>query len=267
MKDFKIIDAHCHVFPDRIAMLATQNTKNFYDIPYTAYLGSACSLLEQCEETGVEKCVISIVATSPNQPKKLNEFSAQQAQEHPDRFIALGGLHPESAHIEEDFEYLLELGLKGVKLHPDIQGFKADCDGYKEIYHLCSQSGIPILIHTGDSRYDNSNPNRIAKILEEFPHLTVIGAHFGGWSLWEEATEKLYKYENFFVDTCSSAYLLSDTTMKRIINKYGTDKVIFGTDYPIWKQEDEIKRIMSLGFSDDDLEKIFCKNIEKLLNI
>ncbi len=263
----KIIDAHCHIFPDRIAMLATHNTQEFYDIPHTAYQGTAGSLLKQCEESGVDKCVISTVATHPRHPEKLNEFIASQAEVYPERFIAIGGLHPESPDIDGDFKYLKELGLKGVKLHPDIQGYKADCAGYKEIYDLCSQSGLPILIHTGDSRYDNSNPDRIARILEEFPDLTVIGAHFGGWSLWEEAAEKLYKYENFFVDTCSSAYMLSDTTMKSIINKYGTDKVIFGTDYPIWKQEDEIKRIISLGFSDDDLEKIFSKNVEKVLNI
>ncbi len=262
-----IIDAHCHIFPDKIAVKATQNTLKFYDIPHTAYYGDVGSLLKQCEESGVSRCVVSGVATNPQQPKKLNEFLKNEEKLHPDKFIALGSLHPESPTIPEDFKHLIDLGIKGVKIHPDIQGYKADCKGYMEIYELCDNAGIPILIHTGDSRYDNSNPNRMEKILKAYPHLQIIGAHLGGWSVWEEACEKLCKYDNFYVDTCSSFYLISHTNAKRIINKYGTDKVIFGTDYPMWKQKDEIERILSLGFCDEDLEKIFSKNILKVLNL
>ena len=263
----KIIDAHCHIFPDNIARFATRNIQYFYDIPHAAFRGKASELIEQCDGSGVQKCVVSMVATAPDQPQKFNTAIAELTKQYSDKFIPLGTLHPESETIEEDLKHLFSLGLNGVKLHPDMQNNKADCNGYKTIYELCSQKNIPILLHTGDSRYDNSNPDRIVKILNEFPHLTIIGAHLGGWSVWEEAVEKLYKYENFFVDTCSSTSMLTDTTLKKIISRYGTDKVIFGTDYPIWKQEDEIKRIISLGFSDDDFEKIFHKNIEKVLNI
>ncbi|MBR0536411.1 MAG: amidohydrolase [Clostridia bacterium] len=263
----KIIDAHCHIFPDKLSVTATQNTQKFYDIPHTAYYGSVNSLLEQCEQSGVSQCVVAMVATNPRQPQKLSHFVADQMKLHPDRFIGFGAVHPESKTLTEDVKLVKELNLKGIKTHPDIQGFKADCDGYKKIYDLCSELNIPVLMHTGDSRYDNSNPDRIANILENFPKLTVIGAHFGGWSLWQEAAEKLHKYDNFFVDTCSSLYLLSDTDAKKIINKYGEDKVIFGSDYPIWKQADEIERFLSFGYSDQTLEKIFAKNIEGLLKI
>ncbi len=261
----EIIDAHCHVFPDKISVRATQNTQKFYDIPHTAFYGDVKTLLEQCKKSGVSRCVISGVATNPQQPKKLNEFLKLTEDENNGNFISLGSLHPESNDIENDFNHLCELGLKGVKLHPDIQGYKADCEGYMKIYELCSEKNLPILIHTGDKRFDNSNPERIAKILKQFPDLTIIGAHLGGWSLWEEASERLYKYDNFYVDTCSSFYMLSTSTAKKIINKYGTKKIIFGTDYPMWKQSDEIKHIMNLGFNESDLEDIFSNNILRVL--
>ncbi len=261
----EIIDAHCHVVPDRIAELATVNTQKFYDIPHSAFISNVSGLLEQMKESGVNRCVISVVATNPRQPKKLNDFLKEEVDFHGDKFLGLGSLHPENTSIEEDFIHLKELGLSGVKLHPDIQGYKADCDGYKEIYKLCSEAGLPILMHTGDKRYDNSNPNRIEKILKEFPDLTIIGAHLGGWSVWEEASEKLYKYDNFYVDTCSSFYMLSHSTAKKIINKFGTDKVIFGTDYPIWTQKEELEHIYALGFNDTELENILSKNILKVL--
>ncbi len=262
----EIIDAHCHIVPDKIAELATSNTQKFYDIPHSAFIADVGGLLKQCEESGVNRCVVSVVATNPRQPQRLNDFLCEQVKIHSDRFIGLGSLHPESPSIEEDFIHLTDLGLRGVKLHPDIQGYKADCSGYKEIYSLCSEAGLPILMHTGDNRYDNSNPERIEKILTEFPHLTIIGAHLGGWSVWQEAADILYKYDNFYVDTCSSFYMLSHTDAKKIIDKYGTDKVIFGTDYPLWRQKDELEHIYSLGFSDTEIENILGSNILRILN-
>ncbi len=261
----EIIDAHCHIVPNKIAELATINTQKFYDIPHSAFICKASGLLEQCKESGVNRCVVSVVATNAHQPKKLNEFLSSQVNLYPDKFLGMGSLYPESETIEEDFYHLKELGLLGVKLHPDIQGCKADSAGYKQIYSLCSKEEFPILMHTGDKRYDNSNPERIEKILKEFPNLKIIGAHLGGWSLWNEAADRLYKYDNFYVDTCSSFYMLSYTDAKKIINKYGTHKVIFGTDYPIWKQEDEIKHINALGFNETELENIFAKNILRVL--
>lgn len=265
MKKYRIIDGHCHVFPDKLAYTATSSTQIFYDIPHTAYYGRLDTLIEQCDENNVEKCVVAMVATSANQSQRLNKFLKDIINKHPQRFIGFGALHPESKTMTEDFDYLLSLGLPGVKLHADMQKCKADSKGNMEIYDFCSQNNLPVLLHTGDTRYDNSNPNRIENILKSFPDLKVIGAHFGGWSCWEEATEKLHKYDNFYVDTCSSFYLLSDTTVKKLINKYGTDKIIFGSDYPIWSQKDELKRLFSLGLEEKQLENILCNNLLSLI--
>lgn len=263
----KIIDAHCHIFPDKIARFASRNIQSFYDIERVSFHGTISELIEQCRQSGVSQCVVSMVATKSDQPQEFNTYITELTESNKDMLIPLGTLHPESEAIVDDFKHFLSTGCKGIKLHPDMQESKADCKGYKEIYALCAEHNIPVLLHTGDSRYDNSNPDRIEKILTEFPKLTLIGAHYGGWSVWDEAAERLHRFDNFYVDTCSSSYMLTDSAIKGLMSKYGTDKIIFGTDYPIWRQEDEINRIMSLKLSDTDLEKIFHKNIEKLLNI
>ena len=124
-----------------------------------------------------------------------------------------------------------------------------------------------MLLHTGDCRYDNSNPNRLIPILEKYPNLTVIGAHFGGWSIWEEATKQLYSYKNFLVDCSSSLYAISKEKAKELILAYGTDRVLFGTDYPLWTPEEEIERFMSLDLTDEQREDILYNNTAKLFNI
>ncbi|MBQ5883485.1 MAG: amidohydrolase family protein, partial [Clostridia bacterium] len=56
-------------------------------------------------------------------------------------------------------------------------------------------------------------------------------------------------------------------TALKIIRRYGADKVIFATDYPMWRQKDELDYILSLGLTDDELDKIFSKNILKVLGV
>ena len=100
-----------------------------------------------------------------------------------------------------------------------------------------------------------------------YDDLTVIGAHFGGWSIWEEATKKLYRYENFFVDCSSSLYALTPKVAGELIHAYGTDRVLFGTDYPLWSPESEIERFMQVNLTEKEREDIFYNNAAKLFGI
>ena len=94
-----------------------------------------------------------------------------------------------------------------------------------------------------------------------------LNRHFGGWSIWEEATEKLKNYKNFYVDCSSSLYAISHKKAKELINAYGTNRVLFGTDYPMWKPEEEIERFMQIDLTEREREDIFCNNAAKLFNI
>lgn len=272
-KNFKVIDSHCHIFPDKIALRATDSIDKFYHISESGvingcgFVGTARALIDQCNSVGVEKCLVTSVATTPHHAQSINSFIAEEVKLFPDRFIGFGSLHPESEDLEEDAEHLIELGLKGVKLHPDIQNFKVDDPKVIKIFEICNEKNLPVLLHTGDSRYDNSNPDRVGKILEMFPDLNVIGAHFGGWSIWDKAPQALYKYKNLYVDTCSSFYALSKEKAREIIDLYGADRVIFGTDFPMWKQEEELKFLFELGLSDEELQNILYNNLSLLLNI
>ena len=126
---------------------------------------------------------------------------------------------------------------------------------------------LPVLIHTGDYRYDYSNPNRMKPLLEIFTDVTFIGAHFGGWSMWEEATQELAGYDNFYVDCSSSFYALEKEVSLRLIRTYGADKVLFGSDYPMWSAAQELEYLDSLPLSVEERTMILAKNTEKLFNL
>lgn len=265
MKKYRIIDSHCHIYPDKIAQKAADATANFYELP-PSLDGRISTLLEYGEKAGIEHFVVQSVATTPKQVSSINNFIAASVAASGSRFTGLGTLHPDSEDMKADVEEIISLGLKGVKLHPDIQKVRLDDCRMLKMYELC-EGRLPMLIHTGDSRYDNSNPNRMLPILDTYKNLTVIGAHFGGWSIWEDAWKDYAGRDNFFVDCSSSLYAITPEKAKELIHAYGTDRVLFGTDYPLWTPESEIERFMQVDLTEKEREDILYNNAAKLFGI
>ncbi len=263
---FTVIDSHCHIYPKKIAEPAVTSTGKFYDMTALGD-GTVDSLINIGNKSGIDRFVVQSVATTPHQVMSINSFIAQEVKKHPDCLIGLGTLHPESSNIEYDLQHIMELGLHGVKLHPDIQRFKIDDWRCLKIYELCEHYNMPILMHTGDYRFDYSNPNRMLPILQIYNNLTVIGAHLGGWSVWDEACDKLSGLPNFYVDSSSSLYTLSPQKAVDIIRRYGTDRVLFGSDFPVFSPDIELERFMALPLTDNERRMILSENVIKLYNI
>ncbi len=264
--NIEVIDAHCHIYPEKIAARACQGTDQFYGT-HAACNGTTAGLKEILADGRIDRFLVHSVATTPKQVRSINDFISAEVSSHPDIFFGFGTMHPDSEDLKGDFEHLLEIGLKGVKLHPDIQAFKLDDYRCLKIFELCERAGIPTLIHTGDYRYDFSNPNRLLPILDIYENLTVIGAHLGGWSVWEEAFEKLSHKSNLYVD-CSSTFPFYDKQKAReLICRWGFDRVLFGSDYPMWNPISELDTFLSLDLGEEANRKILGENAKKLFGL
>ena len=260
-----IIDTHCHIYPDAIAERAAAGIGKFYDYPVWAD-GRVDTLLKAGAAAGISHHVVCSVATTPHQVASINRFIRQTVDAHPDRFTGLGALHPDSPDQAADVEQVLSLGLKGIKLHPDIHQVAIDDPRYMEIFSLL-EGRLPVLCHLGDTRYDFSNPARVKRVLERFPRLTMIGAHFGGWSLWKEAAETLHGYDGLFVDCSSSLFALSPDEAAALIRQYGAERVLFGVDYPMWSPVDEVARFAALPLTEAERERVLYRNAALLYGI
>ena len=125
---------------------------------------------------------------------------------------------------------------------------------------------LPILMHMGDQNKDSSHPAKLAAVLDRFPSLTVIAAHLGGYQMWDQAIQLLTGRDIYF-DTSSALFSLSPEKALGIIRAYGTDKVLFGTDYPMWDHTEELARFMKLDLTEEEREAILWKNTAGLLGI
>lgn len=261
-----IIDSHCHVYPEKIAAKASFAIGTFYDIGM-AFDGSLARMKEAERRAGIERQIISSVATKWEQVSAVNRFIAGAVANGEGHVFGLGTVHPDSPDMEADVNDLLSLGLIGVKIHPDFQKVAVNDPRFMTLFEILRAKSLPVLIHTGDRRYDFSNPNRLIPVLKSFPTLTVIGAHFGGWGFWEEVPPLLAGFQNFVTDCSSSLYGMTNEAAKKAIATYGADRVLFGTDYPMWDPEREVERLLSLGLSSSDTEKITHRNAERVFRL
>ena len=262
----KVINSHCHIYPEKIASKAVEGIKNFYDLNMSLN-GRTDDLIKDGSKVGVVHYLVHSVATTPKQVKSINEFISYEVKSHNGLFTGFGTLHPDSDDIEGDFNYLCDLGLKGVKLHPDFQLFALNEKKAFDLGEVIAAGDVPLLIHCGDFRYNYSNPEQLIPFLDNFPELTVIGAHFAGWSMWEDATRQLSGRENLYVDLSSSLYALSAETANELIHAYGTDKVLWGTDYPMWDSVSEMEYFKKIDLTDEERSMILYENAAKLLKL
>lgn len=257
MENYRIIDAHAHIFPNKIADRAVKSIGEFYDIPM-GFNGTSEVLIQSGDEIEVEKYLVCSAATRPEQVASINDFLYEECQKHSDKFIGFASLHPDMDNIEEEIERIIKRGFTGIKLHPDFQCFNIDDDKAMPIYRL-AEGRLPILFHTGDDRYEYSRPSRLARVCEKFPRLKVIAAHFGGYQCWDEAMEA-YNSKNIYMDTSSTMFVLEKEKCIKIIERFGVEQFFFGTDYPMWSHKDELDRLMSLGLSDKETRAILYDN-------
>ncbi len=264
----RIIDSHCHIYPNTIASKAVVAIDHFYGcLPPPHQDGTPETLLKTGREQGISHFVVHSVATSPVQVLSINHFIAKSTTQAEGAFTGLGTIHPDTDDLEKDIEEICTLGLHGVKLHPDIQRFHIDSPKAMKVFELCEEKGLPVLCHTGDYRFDYSNPERVAVVLRTFPRLKLIGAHFGGWSMWDDAMRLLPDFPNIMVDTCSSLFWLSPDKARDLIRAYGSERVMFATDYPLWMQKDELDYLKRLDLLEEEYENICWRTCAGLFSL
>lgn len=258
-----IVDVHTHIYPDKIAAKAVEGVGNFYSIQMSEK-GTVSGLFEAQRNSDITHNIVHSVALKPDQVISINDFIVEQSRTH-SNLIGFATMHQDFEDVAAEVERCIASGLKGFKLHPDSQGVNLDDPRLMRLYELI-EGRLPVILHTGDYRYDYSHPQRLKRVLHEFPELVVNAAHFGGWSIPDLALEFL-ENENCFLDISSSTMYLGPRRSKELIETYGHDRILFGADYPMWNPATELENFRSYGFSDLACEKILWRNAERFVGM
>lgn len=259
-----LIDFHTHCFPDKISKRAIETLSFSSGGAVPAHDGSFAGLYDLMKSEGVDKFAIMNIATNVRQQSAVNYFAASLKSEITFPF---GSVHPDSPNALEELERIKEMGLTGVKFHPEYQKFYVDDPKMTPIYKKISDLGLVTVFHAG---YDpgfgpesRCQPHNFEKALKHFSS-PVILAHWGGVSCWIEVLNRLCGLDVYF-DTSFGYLTVPRPVAIKMIEKHGTDRFIFASDSP-WHTPSLEKRFLStLGLSEPELQKIYYKNALKLL--
>ena len=97
-------------------------------------------------------------------------------------------------------------------------------------------------------------------------HLQVVAAHFGGWNIWPQSLAHPQP-ESVLYDTSSTLGMTDRDIVLRLIDKIGPDRLIFGTDFPMWSHEEELERFLALGFTEAENRRILSDNFKEFMGI
>ncbi len=268
MTNQKIIDSHTHIYPPAIADRATQSLGQFYDFCVHGK-GTYDDLEEQANACGVSGFFLLAVATNAHQVQKVNDHVAQAvalSRAHGFETAGFAGMHQDYTDFEAELQRCREMGLCGVKIHPDIQ--RMDLES-KQMYALCEvmEGKMPLFLHMGDARpeYRYSAPAKLAKLLCRFPRLTVVAAHFGGYMAWEEAESCLFGAPNVWYDTSSALWAMSPERACELIERCGYDRVMFGSDYPVYNLGAYLELFNRLDLDSERRDAILYGNAHRFL--
>ncbi|HKL98568.1 MAG TPA: amidohydrolase family protein, partial [Mobilitalea sp.] len=141
-----IIDFHAHIFPDRIAkktieFLETKgHIKAFTD-------GTLEGLKRSMKENNIDRSVVLPVVTRPEQFESVNTYAAEITGR--EGIISFGGIHPDTEDYKDKLLRIKELGLIGIKLHPDYQKTFIDDPKMIRIIDYATELGLIVIIHAG----------------------------------------------------------------------------------------------------------------------
>ncbi len=186
-------------------------------------------------------------------------------------FIPFGAINP-NVHIFplKEFKRQIELGVKGLKLHPVHGLYFVNDKSLYPVYEYCEENKIPVMMHAGSSVFPGTklkyaDPYTFDEVASDFPNLTIILCHAGRGFWYNIAEFLIRRHKNVYID-------ISGLPPKNLLKYYPnldrfSDKFLFGTDFPgVPGIKKNVKDINSLPISEKAKENIFFRNAKRILN-
>jgi predicted TIM-barrel fold metal-dependent hydrolase len=244
----------------------------------------AQDLLEWMDKNNVSKAIILPIA-----PYISNDYIYKIVEKDPKRLIGFASVipNPYDKALRELRRAIQDLGLKGLKLHPALQGFCIRNTHFWKLLKSAGELNVPVIIHAlwmdESTLYFKSFYTPWEYPVEDYallpyiaPETKIVFAHMGGLLRFREILN-IATHNNIYLDTSYSILtIVREIGLERFahyIKLLGADKFIFGSDtIPGLTPEDlgvksQFDIIKSLPLSEEEKEKILYKNAERLLKI
>jgi len=213
-------------------------------------------------------------------PPVTNDFVAGCVAAHPDVFLGFASVDPHKgrAAVAELRRAVVELGLRGLKLHPGAQDFSPDDRRHYELYATCAELEIPVLFHTGTTgvgaglpggggvKLGTSRPILLDSVAADFPELQIVAAH-PSWPWQDEMLAVAQHKSNVWLDLSGWSPRRWSPALRDAVLGPLQDRALFGTDYPFITFTKWRKAFLAHGPGDEVVDKVLRGNARRLLGL
>jgi predicted TIM-barrel fold metal-dependent hydrolase len=278
-----IIDFHTHVVPPGIKERRDKylGRDACFSLLYAepkARLITAEELIIAMDENKIDKSVmLNLGWTSHELCVETNDYILESVSRYPKRLIGFCTVQPLAGdEAIKELERCARNGAKGIgEMRPDVQGFDfKDISVMKPVIEAVIENKLILLTHASEPvghQYFGKGkvtPEVIYPFIVNFPDLKLVFAHWGGglpfYGLMPEVSEAL---RNVYFDTAATPYIYKPQIFKQVADIVGSDKILFGSDYPLMSPKLIIDQLDSVDLSKEDKTKILGGNAQKLLSI
>src|SRR5215472_5672643 len=255
----KTIDAHAHFESGSSPGRIQPNVSGRSDV-----------LLNEMDRVGVERAVLLVVPPGGDlaAAREMHDQVAALLKSNPGRFIATGSVQPSDGDAGlRELDRIAALGFRGVKLSPsrlelqtpEVQAFVARATALKLVVYI--EGWWPGAAH------------ETGKLALAFPNGRFVLTHMGGIRFDDVLVFRLLELypfypRNVWFDLSAVAPLYVDSPyaaqLRFVCRSVGTDRVLFGSDFPLTGLEPAVRAVQRLGFSKQEEQAIFHDNAEAL---
>jgi uncharacterized protein len=193
---------------------------------------------------------------------------------NPARFRLVANINPEihDPAVAEAARQL-DAGAVALKIHPVHGAFRPDAEQLYDVYDLCAQRNIPVIVHTGPSIFPGSlpeagDPRLLAEVTTRFPGVQFVLAHGGRGGWYDDAAQMALEQDNVWLD-------IAGLPPKRLPDYYEAFDLavlaarwIFGTDWPgVPGTKLNVRALAALGLPSDVLDAVLYGNAHRVYGV
>lgn len=278
-----IVDGHVHTFSsESVSEKIISSFNRLYDITFeNPGNGTIEDVLANMEDSGIDNTIMANFAP-PRILDANNRWNLEMAELH-SSLTALVSFHPEmEGCVPRLLEEYVEMGARGIKLHPMAQNFSPAHEGMHELYESCAELGFPIVFHCG--RVSNARVNDFADldsilpVVEEYDRIPFVLTHMADGNV-DNVLRLAKDHPHVYFDTSivitgfppiqqvNEPSWLNDGEVADILREIGAERVVFGSDYPWGSPSHDLERILGLPLDWADKQKILGGNAVKLFRL
>ena len=230
------------------------------------YRLKAEGLLASMDSNGIDKSVVVPVQPKTYRLEPQNEAVTVTQMRYPDRFIGCCRIDPRQGEdaVTELRRCVLQLGLKGLMLHPMEEGYTFTEDHVVRLVKEAGSLSVPVIVAAGYPWV--AHALQIRSVAEQAEEATVIMSHGGQINISGLAQADAF----LAMETCSNLYIGTNGVyrqdfLEECIDAFGPERVLFTSMAPVFNQGFELDRANSVKMEESARPLVLGGNIIRIL--